>query len=400
MLNIQVKSVKYTTTVLFFLCVSSTTMADIAGRISTVVGQASITSGDTTRSVFKDDLIHSGEKIETLDNESKAQILFTDNSIVVLHPLSHLEIKKYFFDSNQIDLNASYFNLTKGSIRAISGEIAKHNAKNVQLDTPIGLVDVSQSDYNATLINNSLVLSVQQGVINFANKQGSTPISQGQTFQFFTEKTATATEAIALEPFITEKTIKKAPIATNGDKNRPRLEDFSNYKQFLQAMYLYRKAAEDKIKPRMIINNLPNGQTKLEGSTIEGEYDISYWSSDINKTMTALNTIIPSPLASDTTPSPMLHMNLLSALEMENTSINDALNQPSFLLSDILELNDDELAYLIKTNMLDDSEEQKKKDELLSYLLKKGIKTNAVGNDISIIGLEIGQPDITVIKHP
>ena len=43
---------------------------------------------------------------------------------------------------------------------------------------------------------------------------------------------------------------------------------------------------------------------------------------------------------------------------------------------------------------------KKKKDELLSRLVKKGIKTDAVGTDIMILGTDIGQSEIMVINRP
>ncbi|MCB1658865.1 MAG: hypothetical protein KDI39_11620, partial [Pseudomonadales bacterium] len=104
------------------------------------------------------------------------------------------------------------------------------------------------------------------------------------------------------------------------------------------------------------------------------------------------------PLVQDN--SNALHMNLLSSLEMEYASIDNALDQPSFLLSDIIDLDDKELSSLLKLESFEDSEEKKKKEELLVYLLKKSLRLNTEGNDIRIIGVELGQPEITVFSRP
>ena len=44
--------------------------------------------------------------------------------------------------------------------------------------------------------------------------------------------------------------------------------------------------------------------------------------------------------------------------------------------------------------------EQQNSNDIMAKLLKNSIKTNAIGNDITILNTELGQPDITVIKRP
>lgn len=373
-------------------------IADVAGQITAVVGQVEIMSGSATRSVFKGDLIHAGEIIDALNDDSKVQMMLSDGTVIIVHPLSQLHIEDYAFDRNQPANNKSYLRLNKGSIRAINGEIAKNTLSNAQLYTPIGTLNFKQSDYSATLQDNRLIVTVQQGTIDFANNLGATTVNQGQSFQFSTQSPATLTQAVALDSFVLPKSPKRTPTGNNSDKNRPRLEDFSNYNKFLQAMYLYRKAAEDKIRPRIIINNLPDGQLKLEQSTIDGEYDITQWDNQISQIVAKIDTLTQPPLVQDN--SNALHMNLLSSLEMEYASIDNALDQPSFLLSDIIDLDDKELSSLLKLESFEDSEEKKKKEELLVYLLKKSLRLNTEGNDIRIIGVELGQPEITVFSRP
>ena len=74
--------------------------ADIAGRVSFVEGQASVINNSTKRSVFKGDIIHTGEQIETL-KETTVQIRMIDDSVVALHPESLFEITQYNFNKNQ-----------------------------------------------------------------------------------------------------------------------------------------------------------------------------------------------------------------------------------------------------------------------------------------------------------
>jgi hypothetical protein len=174
---------------------------------------------------------------------------------------------------------------------------------------------------------------------------------------------------------------------------------FSSYNKFLQAMYLYRKVSEETLKPKIIINNLPKGQTQFEYSVIDGTHEIVNWGENLTQ-VRPLNTSPPAASLTEQENKIHLKMNLLDATEMENSSIDEALDQPQFLLSDILDLEDKELSSILNWDMYDDFEEKKKNDELLSRLAKKGIKTDAVGTDITITGADIGQSEIMVINRP
>lgn len=159
------------------------------------------------------DLIHAGEIIDALNDDSKVQMMLSDGTVIIVHPLSQLHIEDYAFDRNQPANNKSYLRLNKGSIRAINGEIAKNTLSNAQLYTPIGTLNFKQSDYSATLQDNRLIVTVQQGTIDFANNLGATTVNQGQSFQFSTQSPATLTQAVALDSFVLPKSLKERLLA-------------------------------------------------------------------------------------------------------------------------------------------------------------------------------------------
>ena len=163
-------------------------------------------------------------------------------------------------------------------------------------------------------------------------------------------------------------------------------------------MYLYRKATEETKTPKIIIHDLPDGQTAFEYSTIDGTHEIINWGEDITQILPPKKPPLKSPTNVQT--QIYLKMNLLNTDEMQHSSVDDALNRPQFLLSDIIDLDDTKLSKLLNWDKYDDFEEKKKTDELLRRLAKKSIKTETIGTDIRIIGAEIGQPDITVISRP
>lgn len=60
---------------------------------------------------------------------------------------------------------------------------------------------------------------------------------------------------------------------------KPHLQDFASYNDFLKAMYLYKKFEEDTIRPKVTIA-LPNQKTP-EYTPIEGNKDITIWGEEL-----------------------------------------------------------------------------------------------------------------------
>ena len=92
-------------------------------------------------------------------------------------------------------------------------------------------------------------------------------------------------------------------------------------------------------------------------------------------------------------------MSALNPSEMGGSSVDDALGGDSFSVADVLEMEDTELSLLLNIDKYDDFDDKRKNSELLKRLLRQSIKTTAVGNDIHIIGIEMNQPEITVINR-
>jgi len=74
------------------------------------------------------------------------------------------------------------------------------------------------------------------------------------------------------------------PTNKNIEENKPRLENYANYNEFINAMYIYNKRQEDNIKPRVIID-LPTKPNQ------EPEYTYL----DSNADVTGKGENIPSP---------------------------------------------------------------------------------------------------------
>ena len=104
--------------------------ADIAGRVTFALGEVVVSDDkNNKRSVFKGDLIRSGERIET-SNNGRVQVRMTDGGTIVLRPNSVFEITRYSFSKDNPEIGTVLFNFLKGGARAISGAIGKANREN------------------------------------------------------------------------------------------------------------------------------------------------------------------------------------------------------------------------------------------------------------------------------
>lgn len=87
---------------------------------------------------------------------------------------------------------------------------------------------------------------------------------------------------------ITASNVHNIATATNTkskisvDEHKPKLENYSNYNDFLHAMYLYNKAQEDDIKPRIIVNLPTNPIVQPEYTTIGDNSDVTTRGEDMS----------------------------------------------------------------------------------------------------------------------
>lgn len=391
---------KYSAALLLIVGVPSMAYADIAGRVNFVAGQATILDEkNNKRSVFKGDLIHGGEKIETASN-ARAQLRLTDGSVFVLLPNSLFEINQYRFNKSTPETGKAVFNLVKGGLRAITGSIAKANPEHYVLNTPNATLSIRSTDYSAALSDNTLVVMVSEGKINLANTFGATDIERGQTFEVQKNKAPMPSKKILAIASLEDEDSANTPtnnqsLATPSRNQRPRLENFASYNEFIQAVYLYKKAQEELSKPKIIINNLPNGQISPEYTLMDNNKEVINWGEDITRIMTQND----NSSTNEQTSGININMSALNPSEMGGSSVDDALGGDSFSVADVLEMEDTELSLLLNIDKYDDFDDKRKNSELLKRLLRQSIKTTAVGNDIHIIGIEMNQPEITVINR-
>lgn len=133
----------------------------------TATGADGVSRELTRRSpVFAGDLLRSAPG-------ARAQVKFTDHSIVALKPASTLRIDAYTFQADGSGAQTSVMSLIKGGLRTVTGVIGKTNQNDYRLNTPVATIGVRGTLYEVWFEENKgLDVGVWDGAIAACSSSG------------------------------------------------------------------------------------------------------------------------------------------------------------------------------------------------------------------------------------
>lgn len=360
--------------------------ADIAGRVTFALGEVVVSDDkNNKRSVFKGDLIRSGEKIETANN-GRVQVRMTDGGTIVLSPNSVFEITRYSFSKDNPAIGTVLFNFLKGGARAISGAIAKANRENYQFKTPVATIGIRGTDYSSTLKNEQLMVTVSQGQVNIANAAGQIDATEGKTYAVSKDQQPTLCDACP--PVVTPLETEEGIQISQQIIKKPNADNFATYGSFADAMRRYELA----------------------------RYELSLSENNTNATLlpTVNNTEPDTPSVitrhNNAFFGLFLSNNLLNNTEMRDSSVIDAIGFTPVLSFSLLDNihNKDSLTTKVFNDVLSEDIVFETGNALNNAKLKENIDaffetfsqnllTAFLGNNATVTGVDSGSPDIDVI---
>ena len=138
----------------------------MVGKVVWVKGKLQAMSLDMTgRSLAGGSPIYLHDTLIT-DSQSEAQIVFTDNTLMTFRTGTNFYIDRYDYHPATVKNNSvgTYaMNLIAGGFRTITGLIAKKNPSQYQVKTPVAIIGVRGTDYNAYIINGRLLVGYNSG---------------------------------------------------------------------------------------------------------------------------------------------------------------------------------------------------------------------------------------------
>lgn len=127
-----------------------------------------------TRPLKRGDSVYILDTIE-VGASSKAQFRFTDGGVLNLIASTSYRIDSYAF--KQPNQASQYTGtLITGGFRAISGEIGKDNPKGTTVNTPVAVIGLRGTTYEAILVNGNLYAGCDEGTVSISNEFGELEI--------------------------------------------------------------------------------------------------------------------------------------------------------------------------------------------------------------------------------
>jgi len=120
---------------------ASPAMANTAGRVDFVFGEASLRSANgQVRAVSRGTEVLDGDTLYT--GNGRAQVRFTDGAFVSLQPNTEFGVREYRYDGRTDGTERGLFALVRGAMRTVTGAIGRYNRASYQVRTPTATVGI------------------------------------------------------------------------------------------------------------------------------------------------------------------------------------------------------------------------------------------------------------------
>lgn len=194
------------------LCLFFSELAYAEQAATVIAASPGVTATDTTgtqRPLRRRSAVYIGDQIETGAN-MKAQLRFTDGTIVSLRENSLYVIEQYQFNQSEAtDTNVTQ--LLKGGLRTITGAISKQNPDAYEVKTPVATLGVRGTDYELVL-GEYLVVAVWQGGVFVMNDAGRLDLGLNANYNYaVVQNRLTAPKGLLEAPAEIERPIEIEP---------------------------------------------------------------------------------------------------------------------------------------------------------------------------------------------
>ena len=175
------------------LLVATLVYAGQAATVTHVSGPLVARKGDgSTKAISIGSKIEEGDTVVT-EKRTYARLKFNDGSEVTLKPNSQFKIDKYSYDQTKPKDDSASFNLIKGGLRTVTGQVGKRgNPDSYQMKTPTATIGIRGTIYDAHFcqgdscgaIKPGLYLAVSNGSVVITNSGGSQTTLQVKAGQY------------------------------------------------------------------------------------------------------------------------------------------------------------------------------------------------------------------------
>ena len=161
----KLRRVLFSILLIFIVIMFSVARAEPSvGSVVWVKGTIKAIQHDKTERILqKNSPIYLKDTLVT-DAKSKAQIVFTDRTLMTFRESTQFHITEYQYKPKEKGSVGKYImNLLEGGFRTITGAIAKRNPSDYQINTPVATIGVRGTDYTVYIHKGQLYMAQYQG---------------------------------------------------------------------------------------------------------------------------------------------------------------------------------------------------------------------------------------------
>ncbi len=155
-----------------------------AGRVEFAAGTVvAVTATGSQRPLGKGSALESGDTIRTSDG-ARAQIRFTDGSMLSLQPQTEFRIDDYRFEGKSDGGERGFFSLIKGGLRTITGLVGRTNRDSYRISTSVATIGIRGTEYAVRFTggqDGQLSLATGEGAIEVCNAGGCVTVAGGES---------------------------------------------------------------------------------------------------------------------------------------------------------------------------------------------------------------------------
>lgn len=118
---------------------------DRQGTFKLVQGEVTVIHGETRRAATLGGPLRATERVQT-GAKSAAAITLIDGTVMTLGPNATMELQQASFDGTTQDGNL-LVSVLRGTMRMVTGAIAKLNPQHVQVTTPTSVIGIRGTDF-------------------------------------------------------------------------------------------------------------------------------------------------------------------------------------------------------------------------------------------------------------
>jgi len=209
----------------FLLCIASPAWAkggyiyEYAGDVKVKVAGGAVQAATDSMHLDDNTAIMTG-------NMSRAVLKFEDGQLVVLSANTTFQIKKYSFDSAQVEKSSIFFSLFKGGLRAVTGLIGQQNKQAFKMTTPTATIGIRGTDFMLKTDGKTMTGQVTKGAMTMLTGKSLGVFTAGQSSYVPSSTASPAMTKLPPAAFLTLQVVPipltlPAPMPPPGTKTPP-----------------------------------------------------------------------------------------------------------------------------------------------------------------------------------